>query len=221
MDPERLSAPFCPRAGTTFLSSLPGDPMACSVGMTQLGPPTGLHAPPSADNPVQACLPPAACRPGHVPAAGPHPGTRLSPGCCRGKTASAELAQVRNPLPPPAPPNRATEPQVLPVPLLVRRPWVARLPHPGRNTFHGGGRGCWAFSSSTQGCALSEGEDETQVGTLGEPLSSADPGRGGVAWAGPKNGKCVSSGSWAVTQDPVLQGWAGPGPPARGHVGTL
>lgn len=141
-------------------------------------------------------------------------------GVLQGETASAELAQVRKPPPPPAPPtaNRAPEPQMLPVPLPVRPPWVARLPHPRRNTFHGGGNRIPGFFLLHPGLCPQRGRTKPKRG-LGAPLSSADLGKGGPGC--PKNRKCASSDSWAVGYKGlwtvvVGRSWA----PARGHVGT-
>lgn len=100
-----------------------------------------------------------------------------------GERASAELAQVRKPLP--RPQQGTWTPGASSTPPSWGPPWVARLPHPSQSTFHGDGNRIHGFSSSTQGLVPRGGMKPK--GRLGEPprarpLSLADLRRGGLGW---------------------------------------
>ena len=108
--------------------------------------------------PVWTC-PATRCRPRHVPAAGPHPGTLQSPGCWGGERASAEWAQVRKPPASSCPPPQSghQNPCSSQCPSQSGRPgWPACSIPVGTHSV-GAGMGYWAFSSSPQGCVLRQG----------------------------------------------------------------
>lgn len=150
--------PLLPQSRNYLSLAPPGDPMANSVGMTQLGGPHWHPLPGLRGQPVRTC-PAIRCRPRHVPAAGPHPGTLQSPGCCGGERGSAEWAQVRKPPASSCPPPQSghLNPCSSQCPSQSGRPgWPAHSIPVGTHSM-GVGMGYWAFSSSTQGCVLRQG----------------------------------------------------------------
>lgn len=133
-------------------------------------------------------------------------------GVLQGETASAELAQVRKPSPPPAPPLQTghLNPRCFQCPSQSGRPgWPACLIPVGTHSM-GAGIGYRAFSSSTQGCVPREGGRNR----------SGDRGRlsllltwGEEARAAPRTGSVrAQTPGLLVTKGSGLWWWAGPGP---------
>ena len=150
--------PLLPQSRNYLSLATPGDPMANSVGMTQLRAPTGIPARASKDSLYGPALPPAA-----------GPGTYLlqvlTQELCslRGAVGGRELLLSRtklgNPLPPPAAPPQSghLNPSSSQCPSQSGRPgWPACSIPVGTHSV-GAGMGYWAFSSSTQGCVLRQG----------------------------------------------------------------
>lgn len=135
--------------------------------MTQPGPLAGIPALAlCSDSLHRPAFPPA--RPRHVPAAGPHPGTQRSPGCCGGRALLLSLPGLERPLLP-LPAAGHLDPSASTVPPRCGPPWVAQLPHPSQSTFHGGGNRIHGFFLLHPGLCPERGRTDETEGEAGRP----------------------------------------------------